>query len=58
MLLVLEDDMEILRWPDQALLATAPLDWEILMLYRCAALCPPVACCLLHGDASPLHAQQ
>ena len=33
LMLVLEDDMEILRWPTAALLATAPVDWQILQLY-------------------------
>ena len=33
MLLVLEDDMEVLRWPTQGLVQSAPADWEILMLY-------------------------
>ena len=33
LLLVLEDDMEILRWPTTGLLDSAPSDWEVLMLY-------------------------
>ena len=38
LLLVLEDDMEVLRWPTQGLLASAPRDWEVLMLYSLGGL--------------------
>ena len=31
--LVLEDDMELLRWPTNELLAMAPEDWQVLQLY-------------------------
>jgi len=31
--LIMEDDMDILRWPSASLLFTAPPDWEVLQLY-------------------------
>ena len=31
--LIMEDDMEILRWPSGRLLFTAPPGWEVLLLY-------------------------
>ena len=31
--LIMEDDMHVLRWPDSTLIATAPPDWDILLLY-------------------------
>ena len=31
--LIMEDDMEILRWPSWGLLFTAPPGWEVLLLY-------------------------
>lgn len=33
MVLVLEDDMQVLRWPDQGLIRSAPPGWEVLQLY-------------------------
>lgn len=36
--LVLEDDMEVLRWPTAGLLASAPPDWQVLQLYSLGAL--------------------
>ena len=37
-ILVLEDDMEILRWPTAALLATAPRNWQVLQMYSLGTL--------------------
>ncbi len=31
--LIMEDDMDILRWPSAPLLYTAPPDWDALSLY-------------------------
>ena len=31
--LIMEDDMHVLRWPHSGLIATAPPDWDILLLY-------------------------
>ena len=31
--LVLEDDMQVLRWPTEGTLHFAPPDWEVLQLY-------------------------
>ena len=31
--LIMEDDMHVLRWPNSTLIATAPPDWDILLLY-------------------------
>ena len=31
--LIMEDDMEVLRWPSASLLFTAPPDWDVLLLY-------------------------
>ena len=30
---ILEDDIEIMQWPSNRLLYSAPLDWQILQLY-------------------------
>ena len=31
--LIMEDDMEVLRWPSASLLFTAPPEWDALLLY-------------------------
>ena len=35
--LILEDDMQVLRWPPRGLLFTAPADWDVLLLYMMGA---------------------
>ena len=37
MALIVEDDMDVLRWPGQKLLRTAPTHWGILLLYMMGA---------------------
>lgn len=49
LLLVLEDDMEILRMPTDGLIAVAPPDWQILQLYSLGGLASHLY------TASPVH---
>ena len=44
--LILEDDMEVLRLPKRGLMATAPSDWGALQLYSFGV--PLARCCDVH----------